>query len=172
MTIYSGAECSPDGRAGKPGFWAINMIYGTDYAKVIRSYSLSRNLTNSEQLDFSAAYQDSGATMDKTVIDNTAKSCNYYDYSAYASNTGEGGNQPGAGNGRSEGCYTIESPHMFEQCVSIKVVDCPQGLPACGGEISSDAKNGQPALAKGNGASSLSTDTTVQAVSKSHYSYG
>ncbi len=61
---------------------------------------------------------------------------------------------------------------MFEQCVSIKVVDCPQGLPACGGEISSDAKNGQPALAKGNGASSLSTDTTVQAVSKSHYSYG
>lgn len=61
---------------------------------------------------------------------------------------------------------------MFEQCVSIKLVDCPQGLPACGAEISSDATNGQPALAKGNGASSLSTDTTAQGVSKSHYIHG
>lgn len=167
MTIYSGADCVAAGPAGTPGFWAINMVYGTNYAKVIRSYSLSRNLLNTEQLDFSTQYSNSGAALDKDVsaIDNVT-SCATYDYSAYASKTGQGIGSPGVSNGRTAGCYTIESPHLFEQCVSIKISSCAVGV--CSGELASDATNGQAALPEGTGAASLTTDDAAEGVNYVH----
>lgn len=156
FTAYSGADCVAAGPAGTPGFWEINMIYGTDYAKVIRSYTLSRNLLPTEQLDFSTQYRNSGAaiTQDIHTIDNVT-SCAHYDYSAYASTTEEGAGGPGVSNGRTKGCYTIESPWLFEQCVRIILVNgCPVGV--CEGEVESGATNGRPALREGNGAASLS----------------
>ncbi|KAK4695914.1 hypothetical protein P7C71_g1915, partial [Lecanoromycetidae sp. Uapishka_2] len=163
ITVYSGAECQAAGPDGTPGFWAINMIYGTNYAKVIRSYRLSRDLLNTEQLDFSTASANSGAAMDKdkSAIDNPT-SCNHYDYSAFASTTGEGIGTPGVSNGRTAGCYTIENPHNFEQCVRIKMLNCPAGL--CSGEVASDATNGQSTLPEGTGANNLSPDGLAEGV--------
>ena len=155
MTIYSGSDCVADGAAPSPGFWAINMIYGHQYAKVIRSYKLSRNLSSTEQLDFSIAGPQGGQSIDKKAFGNVASSCSFYSYSAYASTTGEG-----PGNGRDEGCYTIESPHMYEQCVTLKTAKCPFRLPGCGGETESDATNGQYILPTGG----LTTDGSSQGV--------
>lgn len=66
------------------------MIYNTKYAKIIRSYELSRDLFATELLDFSIGYPAGGQTVDTSALDNVGKSNGSYSYSAYPSTTNEG----------------------------------------------------------------------------------
>ena len=90
------------------------MTYGVAVPVPIQSYNLSRDLYSNEQLDFSTSGPNVGASLRMDMKGNPA-SCDMYNYSAY-------------GSGRTTGCYTIESPFIYEMCANLILNAEPVGV--------------------------------------------
>ena len=106
----------------------------------IRSYNLSRVLYDNEQLDFSLSTEyEAGAALQMNMLGNPA-ACAVYDYSAF-------------GAGRLTGCYTIESPSLYESCAVLKTNTNPVGVDS-GRTVEQDAS--KDAIATGLPAGAIS----------------
>ena len=63
-TFYTAADCTEDTKAGANGQATIDVYYGQPMEVPIRSYNLSRDLYDNEQLDFSLSTEyDAGAAL-------------------------------------------------------------------------------------------------------------
>ncbi len=117
ITFWTNSDCTvnPGPAAGSNnGFSTVQMTYGVAIPVPIRSYNLSRSLYSNEQLDFSTSGPNQGASLQMSMKDNPA-SCDMYNYSAY-------------GSGRTMGCYTIESPFIYEMCAELIINAQPVGV--------------------------------------------